>query len=297
MKATIAAMIVNVLLDYILVFGKFGFEPMGIKGAGIATISGAFIAVIILTGAYFSEANRNLFGVLSSFRFNQVIMKKLIRYGYPAGLEFFLNFLAFATMIALFHGQGDAIATATTIMFNWDLVSFIPLLGIEIAVTSLVGRYMGAGRPQVAHRAALSGIRTGVFYSVVVLILFVFIPETLVRVFEPDSFDKVFEEAVPMAVAMIRIAALYVLAEAIMVALIGALRGAGDTFFTMVASVSAHWLFVPILYVSFNVFNLSVVTAWLILVIFFLLFCAVLVVRFQSGKWKKIKVIDFRNLT
>lgn len=292
MVATIAAMVVNVLLDYILIFGKFGFEPMGVKGAAIGTVSGAAFAVAILSVAYFTRANRQMFGVMSSFRFNWRIMKTLVKFGYPAGLEFFLNFLAFFIMVALFHSQGDVEATATTIMFNWDLVSFIPLLGIEVAVTSLVGRYMGAGRPQVAHRAALSGIRTGIFYSAIILILFVFIPETLVRVFQPQSSDVVFEETVKLAVSMIRIAALYVLAEAVMVALIGALRGAGDTFFTMVASVSAHWLFVPVLWISFRVFNLSVVTAWFLLVLVILIFCIVLIMRFRSGKWKTIKVIE-----
>lgn len=292
MVATIAAMVMNVLLDYILIFGKFGFEPMGVKGAAIGTISGAAFAVAILSVAYFTRANRQVFGVMSSFRFNWHIMKTLVKFGYPAGLEFFLNFLAFFIMVALFHSQGDVEATATTIMFNWDLVSFIPLLGIEVAVTSLVGRYMGAGRPQVAHRAALSGIRTGIFYSAIILILFVFIPETLVRVFQPQSSDVVFEETVKLAVSMIRIAALYVLAEAVMVALIGALRGAGDTFFTMVASVSAHWLFVPVLWISFRVFNLSVVTAWFLLVLVILIFCIVLIMRFRSGKWKTIKVIE-----
>lgn len=292
MVATLAAMLVNVVLDYVLIYGKLGVAPMGIRGAAYATISGAAVAVVILIVAYFSRVNRDLFGVMHSFRFSWPIMKKLLRFGYPAGLEFFLNFLAFFAMISLFHSQGDVVATASTIMFNWDLVSFIPLLGIEVAVTSLVGRYMGAGRPQVAHRAALSGIRTGVFYSVVILFMFVLVPETLVRVFEPATITGVFEESVPLAVSMIRIAALYVLVEAVLVALVGALRGAGDTFFTMVASVLAHWSFVPLLWVSFNVFHVSVVTAWFLLVIFFLLFSLIFYLRFKSGKWKTIKVID-----
>ena len=292
MVATLAAMLVNVVLDYILILGKLGLEPMGIRGAAYATISGAAVSVIILIVAYLSKVNRDLFGVIHSFRFSPVIMKKLLRFGYPAGLEFFLNFLAFFVMISLFHSQGDVVATATTIMFNWDLVSFIPLLGIEVAVTSLVGRYMGAGRPQVAHRAALSGIRTGVFYSGVILVLFLFVPQALVRIFEPATWDLIFEESVPLAISMIRIAALYVLVEAVIVALVGALRGAGDIFFTMVASVLAHWFFVPILWVSFNVFQVSVVTAWFLLVIFFLFFSLVFYLRFKSGKWKLIKVID-----
>jgi multidrug resistance protein, MATE family len=291
MIATIAAMIVNVILDYILIFGKLGFPPMGVKGAALATVSGAFFSVIILAVAYLSFNNRKHFSVMKSFRFDWPVMKKLIYFGSPAGLEMFLNFLAFSTMVSLFHSQGDVEATATTIMFNWDLVSFIPLLGIEIAVTSLVGRYMGAQDPKVAHHAAISGIKTGIFYSIVILALFVFVPEMLVRVFHPSTPSQVFEDAVPIAVAMVQIASLYVLAEAVMVATVGALRGAGDTHFTMAASVIAHWSFVPLLYLALNVFKLSIPISWLILVSFFLLFCGILIARFRGGKWKQIKVI------
>lgn len=291
MSATIVALIVNVILDYILIFGKFGMPAMSVRGAAIATVSGAFSAIVVLTFAYFSKQNRTEFSILKSFTFDWKIMKKLLYFGYPAGLEMFLNFLAFSVMIFLFHAKGDTVATATTIMFNWDLVSFIPLLGIEIAVTSLVGRYMGAEQPLVARHAAISGIKTGIFYSVVILGLFVFIPETLVRVFHPETFSQVFEDAVPIAVNMIRIAALYVLVEAMFVGLVGALRGAGDTHFTMIASVVAHWSFVPLLWLSLNVFNFSIEFSWFLIVLFFLIFSGVLYHRFRSGKWMKIKVI------
>ena len=291
MIATLTAMMVNVILDYILIFGKFGFPAMGIRGAAIATISGAFSAMIILLVVYLGKANQREFAVWQTFRFHWGIMKKLLYYGSPAGVEMFLNFLAFSVMIALFHSQGQVVATASTILFNWDLVSFIPLIGIEIAVTSLTGRYMGANQPEVAHHAAISAVKSGIFYSSVILILFVFIPETLVRVFHPQMPSLVFDQAVPLAVKMIRIAALYVLAEAVMIALVGALRGAGDTHFTMLASVTIHWINLPILYLSLNVFRFSVSLSWLILVLFFLLFCFILIIRFRSGKWKKIRVI------
>lgn len=291
MVATLAAMLVNVVLDYILIFGKLGFAPLGIRGAAIATISGSFVAVIILSFIYLGHTNREQFKVMKSFRFDYPIMKKLLYYGYPAGLEMFLNFLAFSTMVSLFHSRGEVAATASTIMFNWDLVSFIPLLGIEIAVTSLVGRYMGAGKPDYAQRAAYSGIRIGIFYSVIILVLFLFATPMLVNLFHPTEASSVFVSAAPIAINMIRIAALYVLVEAVLIAVVGALRGAGDTHFTMVASVTAHWLFVPILYVSLNILNLSIEIGWFLLVIFFLAFTAVFIKRFRSGKWKNIKVI------
>lgn len=291
MSATLAAMVINVVLDYIFIFGKLGFPAMGVQGAALATVAGSFAATLILLAVYLNKTNRTEFAVLKSFRFDFGIMKKLIYYGSPAGFEMFLNFLAFTTMIAMFHSQGDSVATATTIMFNWDLVSFIPLLGIEIAVTSLAGRYMGAGKPDIAQHAAISAIKTGIFYSIIILALFVFIPEQLVQVFHPETPTAIFDEAVPIAVTMIRIASLYVLVEAVMVALVGALRGAGDTYFTMLASVIAHWMFIPVLYVSMYVLKLSVTFSWFLLVLFFLGFSIVLIFRFRSGKWKKIRVI------
>lgn len=291
MYATLAALLVNVLLDYVLIFGKMGFEPMGIRGAGIATVSGESVAMLVLIGAYFQRKIRLEFGVNRSFGFNLGVMRTLLYYGSPAGIEMFLNFLAFSFMVGLFQGQGEVAATASTIMFNWDMVSFVPLIGIEIGVTSLVGRYMGAGRPLLAEHAAYSGIKIGVVYSAFVLLLFVLVPVQLVHVFRPNTPADVYTQAVPTAVSMIRIAALYVLAEAVSVALVGALRGAGDTYFTMFASISVHWLFVPILYFSLNVFHLSVPMGWFFLILLFFVFCAALIIRFRSGKWKKLKVI------
>ena len=218
---------------------------------------------------------------MKSFRFDREAMIKLLS-GIPPARAF-LNFLAFSAMILIFHTRGSVVATASTIMFNWDMVSFIPLLGIEIAVTSLVGRYMGAGRPDIAHRAAMSAIKTGIFYSALIFVLFVFIPGRLVLVFRPEGGGDVFTQALPMAVTMIRIASLYVLAEAVMIALIGALRGAGDTFFTMMMSVVAHWTFVPVLYVVLHVLEYSAITGWSLLVSLFLMFCLALVVRYRAG--------------
>lgn len=292
MIATLLAMFINVVLDYVLIFGKLGFSPMGVKGAAIATIMGGAAGTAILLVAYLGHKNRTDFGVLNSFKFDFQMMKKLVYFGYPAGLELFLNFVGFSITIALFHGRGQIAATATTIMFNWDLVSFIPLLGIEIAVTSLVGRYMGAGRLGEAQRAAYSAIKIGVFYSFAILLLFVFVPEFLVRVFQPGSLDTVFEDSVPIAVRMIRIASIYVLVEAMMVAMVGALRGAGDTHYTMVLSVVSHWVFIPVLYLSLNVFESSIELGWFLLVVSYLIFSTIMFRRFKSGKWKQIHVIE-----
>ena len=291
MNATLAALIVNVILDYVLIFGAFGFAAMGIKGAAIATVTGNAFAFVYFLFAYFSHNNLVTFAVKKSFHFNAGIMLRLVKYGYPAGLEIFLSFVAFFFMTLMFQSQGTVASTATSIMFSYDMMSFIPLLGIEIAATSLAARYMGAERPDLAEKTAWSAVKTGLLYSSVVLLLFLCIPEILVRVFQPTLFNSAFEAAVPLAVTMIRIAALYVLVQAVMISLIGVLRGAGDTFYTMLVNVGANWLFLPIQYVALYVFKASVPFVWFLLVLIFLTFCFIMYKRFKTGKWKTLRIL------
>lgn len=151
----------------------------------------------------------------------------------------FLNFIAFFFMVALLVRRAMWLLIQPPLCLTRDLVSFIPLIGIETSVTSLVGRYMGAGRPQVAHRAALSGIKTWHYlFGCYPDVIHVY-SQTLVLVFQPDVPSDIFNSEVPTAVSMIRIASLYVLLEAVMIALVGALRGVGDTHYTMLVSIIA----------------------------------------------------------
>lgn len=292
MVAALTSMVVNVGANYILIFGKLGFPAFGIKGAGIGTVIGSGVGLLMLISAYLAPKNNREFKIFDSFHYDKTVMKKLLYYGYPQGLESFLNLLAFSSMIYIFYAQGNVVATATTIMFNWDYVSFIPLIGMEVGVTSLVGRYMGAGSPDIAHRATISGIKMGFIFSAICFIFFTLMPEPLVRMFHPTESTEVFEQAVPIAVTMLRIATLYVLAEAVMISFIGALRGAGDTHWAMRVSVLLHWLFVPILWVFFNVFKLSAIGGWIGLVSFILVFCIVFALRYKQGKWRTMKVIE-----
>ena len=117
-------------------------------------------------------------------------------------------------------------------------------------------------------------------------------PAFLVDIFKPATSDAVFEQAKPIAIRMLQLASIYVLAEAVLVAFVGALRGAGDTLWTMWVSMSIHWMFVPALYLSLFVFKIGPIAAWAILVVLFLLFCVVFYFRFKTGKWKNIKIIE-----
>ncbi len=291
MVSALVAMLVNVIGNYILIFGKLGFPAYGIRGAGYGTIIGSFCGLLVIGFAYFSKSNRKEFGVFNCCRFEPESMGKLLRFGSPMGVEMLLNFIAFTGLIMIFHSHGLVVASAITIVFNWDMVSYVPLIGLEIGMISLSGRYMGAGKPDIVHRAAMSGLKVGWLYSSVIFLFFVLVPDVLVRVFSPEQETLLFSQAEPLAITMLRMASLYVMIEAVIVIFIGALRGAGDTYWTMGASVILHWMLLPIPLVVMNWLGYSVIAAWGCVIMVFMTFSLVFFLRYRNGKWRSLRVI------
>ncbi len=291
MVSSITAMLINVFMNYVLIYGKFGCQAMGIRGAAYGTMIGGFSGLAVLAAAYFSKKNLREFHIPEALRFDRAVMAKLLRFGSSVGAEMFLNNLAFNFMVFIFYSRGPVTATAATIMFNWDMVSFLPLIGVEIGVTSLVGRSMGARDPATAHRSVQSGLKLGFMYSAVILVLFAGFPGMLVKVFRPDVAGHIFTSAQPTAVFMIRLASLYVLVEALLVVYIGALRGAGDTLWAMGMSVTMHWASVGVLAIMLLWAGAAAENAWTVMVVMFLFFSVVAVLRYRSGKWKSIKMV------
>jgi MATE family multidrug resistance protein len=291
MVASLGAMVINVGVNYLLIFGKMGLPALGIRGAALGTITGGVCGLLVMLAVYVGRTNRRTYRIGTSLCLDWQVMRTLCRFGYPAGVEMFLNLVAFNGIILALHAHGPVTATAVTIMFNWDMVSFIPLIGVQIGVMSLMGRYMGARDPDTAHRATLSGLKAGWTYSAVVLILFVFFPRQLVGVFASGSRDETFIQAVPMALYMLRLAAVYVMVEAVVMVFSGALRGAGDTFWAMTVSVTMHWLLLVVIFIVLHVLDQPPQVAWTALVITFLACSGLFYWRYRGGYWRTIQVV------
>ncbi|MFA6636405.1 MAG: MATE family efflux transporter [Candidatus Omnitrophota bacterium] len=291
MLSGLTAMCVNIGMNYVLIFGKFGVPAMGIRGAAYGTIIGGISGLSVLFCSYIKKENIKFFNIGSSFRFDWEATKTLFKFGTPAGVEFFLNLLAFDLIVMIFHSAGPVAATASTIVFNWDMVSFVPLLGVQVGVTSLVGRYMGSGHPNIAEKATMSGFKLGMLYSAGIFILFAGFPGLLAGFFSPQGGNGVFTAALPLTIFMIRFASLYVLAEAVFVVFIGALRGAGDTLWAMFLSVSLHWGLVPVLFIMLKIFDTGIEAAWKAVVGLFLVFSVFVYMRYRSGKWREIALV------
>lgn len=287
MIASLLSMFTNIGLVWVFVFGKCGLPTLGVAGAALGTVTASAIGVFVLAAAFVSKQGITSLGTRPRFHLDRAMFGELLRKGTPAGLEFFLNMLAFQVMVLLFQRKNESSSTAATIVFNWDMVSFVPLVGIEIGVTSLVGRYFGARNFAAVRRTLRSGFKLGSLFSAVVLLAFVAFPEPLVDMFRGETPTAAFTNGRTLAINMIRIASIYVSIEGVLLVFSGALRGVGDTFFTMLASTGLHWFLVVALFLTLEVLGLSTLAGWGVLVGVFFLFPLVLGFRWKSGKWRK----------
>ena len=116
--------------------------------------------------------------------------------------------------------------------------------------------------------------------------------DPLVSMFKPLENPESFEQVRPLAVYMVRLISLYVFADAMTIVFGGALRGAGDTFWTMAISVSGHWALAITTFLMIKVFDLSPRTTWLAVVALVMLIGLMLFLRYRTGKWRTLKVLD-----
>ncbi len=290
MFSSMTVTVINVFVSYVLIFGKFGAPTLGIKGAAIGSVFGSFVGLVFVSVAYFLYGLKHReYGIVDGLKYNREIMKKLIRHGTPGGVEFFLNIFAFNILILLLHSYGPDVAAAVTIAFNWDLVSFIPLVGVGIGVNSLTGRFMGMGDHKLAHRTTISGLKIATAYATLMLIIFGIFYSSLVGVFIQGSDGH---EIRNYAEFMVRMVAFYVIADGIALVYSGALRGAGDTFWTMVISVISHWFLVVEAILIVRVFHFSPKVSWVIFVFTIPLMASVYYFRYKTGGWRQIVIVD-----
>ncbi len=294
MVANLVGMAVNLPANYALIYGNWGFPAWGITGAALGTILGSFSTVVILVLAFLGFSYRASFQTQRIRPLDVPLLAKLMRYGGPAGGELFLNVTAFNFFVLLMHSYGPEVAAAVTVAFNWDLVAFIPMLGIGDAVTSMVGRRVGAGKYIEARRATYTALATAWIYSASMMVLFLIASPQLVQVFVPPDYLSSRGSAIDtfsLAVFMLRLAGLYTLADSAQIVFSGALRGGGDTRTVMYISVGLHWVYSFLSLAMIKHWNYSPSAVWISFILFVMVLGISMYLRFRSGRWQGIEVI------
>jgi multidrug resistance protein, MATE family len=291
MLANILGIFVNLPLTWILTFGKLGVPRLGIEGAALGTLGGTCFIVSILAVSYFRSPSYRLYRGQGTWKPRRDLMTRLLRYGAPVGVELFVNVFAFNLFVLLMQSYGPSVAAAVTITFNWDLVAFIPMLGVGAAVTSLAGQRVGAGDIPGARRVAMLGLRLAWTWAGLMMIIFVVGAPALVGLFS-QGFKAGDDSILPLARVLLRMAALYTLADATAVVFSGALRGAGDTKWVLIISGILHWIMAIGAFVFIRVLVVPPVAVWFFFIGFVMSMSGAMYLRHRHGAWEHMRMVE-----
>jgi multidrug resistance protein, MATE family len=294
MSCNILANAVNIVLDYALIFGKWGFPELGIQGAAIATCIGSFIAPLIMGFMIYCGANNRLFESRAHFRFHKPLFLRMIRFGIPAGLHWFLDVSAF-TLFVLFIGRMGAEAhVASNIALSVNLIAFMPMVGMGMAASILVGQYLGRNQPHFAEKIGWLAMRIGVAYTLLMGITFICFPEFYIRGFM-QSGEAPSASLLQTTKWLLYMMTLWGLFDAAAIILSGALKGAGDTHFVMWFQTAAAWgLLVGGQVVILFVLRRGLFVSWSWTIIYIMVLALGYGLRFRSERWKKIDLLERR---
>lgn len=286
--------VVNIGLDYLLIFGHYGFPELGIVGAGWATAAGAWASALLALGLFLRRRYREQYDSMN-WRPERELSVRLLKFGSPAGLQWALDAISF-TLFTVFVGQlGKAEQNATSLTFTLNLFGFLPMMGMGQAIAILVGQRLGENRPELAERSTILGMRWTLAYSCLVAACYFFIPQWLMLPFEPDPGTEQARDWPAVAAivpTLLMCVAIYSIADTLNVTYSFALRGAGDTRFVSMLTFALAWpcMIVPTFLVVRS--GGSVYVAWGFATFYIAVMASCFWWRFNTGKWKSMRVIE-----
>ncbi|MEW6171446.1 MAG: MATE family efflux transporter [Bacillota bacterium] len=292
MWVNIAGTAVNVVLDYCLIFGHWGFPGWGMKGAAVATVlSGCFTLtaylVLISKNSYRKEYNSLHWHV------NRPLLARILRFGFPNGIHFLVDMAGFTAFILIMGSLGTIKLAATNIAFNINTVAFMPMLGSGIAVSVLVGQYLGKERPELAERSVYSGFHITFLYMAFISLLYVVAPGIFIMPFASNAAPESFASIKELVIVLLRFVAIYSLFDTMNIIFSSAVKGAGDTHYVMrmMLVVSLFVLIVPS-YVALILLHKGLYAGWGIASAYVIILGLAFLYRFLNGKWKSMRVIE-----
>lgn len=289
----VVATLVNCALDWAWIFGHAGFPRMGVAGAARATVVSQALGAAIFLVLILSRRNRAAHATASGWRFDRELFARLLRFGLPAGLQFFAEILAFSIFLMIVGRIGARELAASALAFNLNMIVFMPMLGLSMAVSSLVGRALGAGRPDLAERATFSAFWMSLVFMAACGALYVLAPRLLLLPYAAGADPQAFAPVGELTVVLLRFVAFYSIFDMMNVIFAGGLKGAGDTRFPLVLTLTLAiaTLLVPS-YIACVRLGAGVLAAWTAATVYVALLGPLMLRRFLGGKWRTMSLIE-----
>jgi len=246
MWATILANVVNVVLNYVLIFGKFGFPQMGILGAAIGTLISRIVMLLFIWMALKSKDKFKPY--FKRFRFSmikKIILRKIINLGFPSALQMFFEVAIFTAAIWLSGALGKNPQAANQIALNLASMTFMVAMGLGVAAMIRVGNQKGLRNFTDLRRIAMSIFLLTIFIEIIFAAIFMLFHKELPKLYldEHDLVNQIDNfKVIALAAKLILVAAIFQITDGVQVVVLGALRGMQDVKIPTIITFIAYWI-------------------------------------------------------
>ena len=237
MRIALLGVLCNIPLNYVLIFGKFGFPQLGGVGCGYATA--VVMWVMLITGVFYLRHSA-VFSPLKLFQGWQKPaverQRTLLKLGVPIGFSLLIEASMFCVLALLLAPQGENVIAANQITISYTGMVFMIPLSIAMALTIRVGQLVGANNTREARYAAGTGILITLGIAFISCALSLLLAAQIVALYTDHPLIS------SLAVTLISIAAVFQFSDALQVSAAGALRGYKDTAIPLIMVFVAYWL-------------------------------------------------------
>lgn len=245
MYATIVANVINVVLNYLLIFGKFGFPELGIVGAAIGTLVSRVIMVFFLWWLLrVRDKSRAYVTNIKIFVLESPMLKKIINIGFPSAMQMFFEVAIFTAAVWLSGTLGQNPQAANQIALNLSSMTFMVATGLSVTAMIRVGNQKGLRNFTELRRIAISIFLLGIILAVVFALAFVLLHKILPTIYVDleDPMDAVnTHEVVAIASTLLIAAAIFQISDSLQVVALGALRGLQDVKIPTIMTFISYW--------------------------------------------------------
>jgi MATE family multidrug resistance protein len=288
----LAGTLLNIPLDYALIFGWSIFPELGIRGAAIATVCGQAFSTLVFAALIARPANLRRCNIPRGFRPDREMILRLLRFGTPSGINMSVDLLAFTWFILEVGKLGQAALAASNLAFSINMLIFMPMLGMTSAVSVLTGKAMGRGRPEDAIQVTQNALHLSLFYMLPVAVCCAFFGGPLLDLFLGGDPGPAYQSVRETGIVLLYYVAAYSLVDACNIVYLGALKGAGDTVavLLLLGGAALFCLVLPIAALK----ALDLVTLhslWLAFTAYVVIMALAARLRFGLGKWRNIRMI------
>lgn len=294
MLVNLFALLVNLVLDWAMIFGYQSIPEMGIAGAAWATTISVWLKVFIYVALIVRRKQIRKFGLHRGIKPDWRMFRRLIRFGGPSGWQMWIEGMAVSTFVLYIGRIGVVEAAATTLAFSVNLIAFIPIVGLGMSVSTLVGQRIGSKELGLARRAVFNGLLIGMVYSGLFAVIYFFLPQVFLWAHSNAALGENYESIESTSIFLLKFVATYCIFDCIQIIYVSALKGAGDTRFVFVVTVlnSILFVFIGLAGVHYLSAEQQLTWWWTIITAWILAYAVIFYWRYRCGQWTQMTVIE-----